>query len=91
MIIQASDLLHRNIVKAIEKLVKEKLSSRLRLCISRARRIPAGTRSNRFYHPTYLRSCYILSRYENNQFFCNKKKRQLQDLNRNISEPVFFS
>ena len=50
--VYTSELLHRNNVKAIEKLVKEKLNSRLRLCISGARTIPLGTQGNRFYHPT---------------------------------------
>ena len=88
--VHTSDLLHRNIVKAIEKLVKEKLNSRLRPCISRARSIPAGTRSSRFYHPTYFRSCYILSRYENNQFFCNKKSVNYKTLIETSVNPFFF-
>ena len=39
--------------------------------------------AGRLYHPTYFRSCYIISRYENNQFSNNNKttatKKQLQD------------
>ena len=39
--------------------------------------------TGRLYHPTYFLSCYVLSRYENNQFSNNNKttttKKQLQD------------